>query len=256
MKNIIRNTLILYKSYDSDLLGLLDQVGLREWGRLLKESLRVLIRPGYIPKHIAPQKLNPYQKDDTKVMINICITGENDADIIELLNHVKARKFGSFCKMALRFYIGRNNALETMLDVALLPEILIPIYQTQYLVSNVVSVPKKKTIRKRNTKPKKTKQKEIKEIDINLVETKDIEELPITPVFNNPVLNLEKEISYNDQEQALVTKNQIPEDNNYDYYNSNNENNIEFDDEPITFTEEKVKSNDEDDILSLLEGMM
>ena len=253
----MRNTLILYKGYDSDLLGLLEQVGLREWGHLLKESLRILIRPGYTPKHTAPQKVNPYTKEETKIMLNICITGKNDEDIVELLNHVKQKKFGSFCKMALRFYIGRNNTLESMLDISLIPEILIPIYQSQYLIGNFISPvsAKKRTTRR---KPRKTKKevKTVKNIDIDSVEIKDITDIPVNKTLENSVVIEDNEIliqnaSY-DTEKPLLTNTSNPDipiiNDSIDYYSNNNENNIEFDN--------SNSDDEEDDILSLLEGMM
>lgn len=143
----MQSVVILYRSHDEDLLALYETVGLREFGRLLKESLRILSRPGYKPKHKPPTELIPFTGEKDSIRLKLNVTAEKDADIEELLSHVKNRRLGAFCKMALRFYIGPQNVLASMLDISLTP--VLSYIPTGHIVASVQTA---KPVRQKRTK--------------------------------------------------------------------------------------------------------
>lgn len=133
----MQSVMTLYRSHDEDLLALYETVGIREFGRLLKESLRVLARPDYIPKYRPPSIINPYTGDVQKRRFLISIRAKKDADIEELLSHVKERRMGAFCKMALRFYLGPKDVMSSMLNIRLVSTLsYVP---TGYIVASTPS---------------------------------------------------------------------------------------------------------------------
>lgn len=121
----MKNSFLLYRTHDADLIGLFYMVGTKEFGHILKESLRILVRDNYKPTHIPPTYITPYDGEKEQVFISMCISNKKDIDVDELLSHVKPRRMGSFCKMAMRFYIGRVSTLQAMLDVPLVPRLAI-----------------------------------------------------------------------------------------------------------------------------------
>lgn len=133
----MRSVITLYHAHDGDLLALYQTVGLREFGRLLKEALRILARPDYIPKHKPPFPLVPYG-EEKNLRLYLTVKAEKDRDIEELLSHVKYRRLGAFCKMAMRFYLGPRDVMGAMMDIALVPAMTyVP---TGYIVASVPAV--------------------------------------------------------------------------------------------------------------------
>ena len=117
----MKSAIFLHRSHDDDLMALRESVGIREFGNLLKESIRVLARPGYIPKHKPPSELGDYTGEQDTIRVVVNIESAKDTDIEELLSHVKFRRLGAFCKMAMRFYIGPREVMRSMLDIDLFP---------------------------------------------------------------------------------------------------------------------------------------
>lgn len=153
----MQSVIILYRSHDDDLLALYETVGLREFGRILKESLRILARPGYIPKHKPPETLRAYVGLAEKMRFRLNVTSEKDIDIAELLSHVKYRKLNQFCKTALRFYLGPNKVLPFLLDIELTP-VLSYISTGNIVARTVIDTPIRGRCPTKN---------ELKEIDTN-----------------------------------------------------------------------------------------
>jgi hypothetical protein len=109
----------MYRGYDADLMGLYQTVGPRVFGSLARESMRLLVRPGYIPQTDPPAAVQRYSGEKTSMSVELNILKEEDEDLRELLSHVQERKLGQFIKMSLRFYAGRFTCLSSMLDLEL-----------------------------------------------------------------------------------------------------------------------------------------
>lgn len=114
----------IYLSYqrDPDLVALYKQVGKKQFMQLLKESLRVLIRSGYVPKYKLPidfmlQPLTDVTEQSEYIRICVSLTSYKDEDIAQMMTHVSERKSGLFIKSALRFYIGPVLCLQGFLDI-------------------------------------------------------------------------------------------------------------------------------------------
>lgn len=119
------SVIYLYKTHDADLIGLLEEVGIKDFREVMKDALRILTRPGYIPKINIPT-YKTYDGDTDFFKIAISIQSKKDIDIQELLNHVKNRRINSFIKMAMRFYLGVIPTMSSMLDTELIKTV--PVY--------------------------------------------------------------------------------------------------------------------------------
>ena len=237
----MRNSFILYRTHDSDLIGLLDMVGVQEFGQILKESIRILTRDSYAPKHVPPTYITPYEGEKEQFVLSVCIESKKDADIAELLTHVKPRRFGNFCKMAMRFYIGRVSTLQAMLDISLIPRIVIGMSDdvlrnnTFCVVTNIPAPEAQKSPRVR----KNPEESNPKENNPNYTEEKQICET-VTPVASPEPESILSNIAA----PVAPVSTSIP---------TKTEDGQEF-----TWNSGLVLDTDEedDDILSMLEGMM
>ena len=107
----MRSSIVLYKTYDADLLGLLYQVGKRDFLGILRDALKKSLNSAYIPKMKIPSIIYPYNGEESKVVIPLCFTSKRDMEINTLLQNITAGKLGQFVKAVLRFYIGSNRIL-------------------------------------------------------------------------------------------------------------------------------------------------
>lgn len=215
------NVIYLYNKHDTDLIGLLEEVGIKNFRGIIKDALRILTRPGYTPKINIPE-YKPYSGEKERYQVFISIQSEKDEDVRELLTHVKYRQINSFIKMALRFYLGVVPTLSSMLDMELIKTI--PVY-----TPNGIIVLSSNTYNTKNIKKSK-KVDTIKKV-------------------NKTIREKEKEILQNKQEEIIVPINQN---------NENKNNNIEISNTNIVSieTNNEVTNIDDDDVLSLLEGLM
>lgn len=109
----------LYRGYDEDLMGLYETVGPKGFCALLRESMRIMIRPGYIPKAKPPEHIPPYSGERSTISVEMNLIKAADNDLKDLVSHVKSRKVTQFLKLSLRFYMGRFACLTVLLDTPL-----------------------------------------------------------------------------------------------------------------------------------------
>lgn len=109
----------LSPTYDADLCNLYLDVGIKEFRKLLKDALKSIARPGYEPKTRVPRIITKHENLPGRIRVVLNMASEADRDVIGLLNHIQPRKISLFCKMALRYHIGRGPVLSSLLDVEL-----------------------------------------------------------------------------------------------------------------------------------------
>lgn len=174
------SVLYLYNKHDADLIGLLEEVGIKDFRNICKDSLRILTRPGYIPKVTVP-KYKPYEGEKERFDVFVSIQSLKDADIQELLSHVKYRQFNSFCKMAMRFYLGVIPTMSSMLDMELIKTV--PVYTPSGVIvfSNNISAINDRTDKRSHKEKKDTIKKANKAIqkrEINNINDAVLTEIP------------------------------------------------------------------------------
>lgn len=103
-----KRTVLLSKKRDSDLIALKNTIGSRDFTRLLKESLRAIVRADHANSFRLPDNtdLGRTESEVVKDARFEVAFGEKDADVAALLEHVKPGKFNAFVKNAIRMYIG------------------------------------------------------------------------------------------------------------------------------------------------------
>lgn len=106
-KSVIK-TLYFSPKTDADLIEMYHQLGPKLFAKAIKESLRMVVRPGYRSQFFEDIALDPTSEKDfyDAVTINISFNAENDGDLRSLLNNVKSRRMTHFMKMALRYATG------------------------------------------------------------------------------------------------------------------------------------------------------
>ncbi len=111
--------LYLYRQYDSDLILLLKNVGEKNFRNILKDSLRKLIRPYYIPKvDISNLTIpNNIEIKEPKTVVTYSIASKKDSDIFELLKSVRNGQKNNFVKMAMRYHLGVTYIMSAMLNI-------------------------------------------------------------------------------------------------------------------------------------------
>lgn len=113
----MHKTIILSGKRDPDLVSLYRMVGSKEFTKLMKEALRMAVRPGYKPVTKLPEGFTlqaPENNEDIRV--DLCVTSAKDADVEEVLSHVLPRELGLFAKQAMRFSMGAVSVLQAYLD--------------------------------------------------------------------------------------------------------------------------------------------
>ena len=121
--NNVQKTLYFSKRHDSDLISLYHQIGRKAFVKVMKESLRVLVRAGYEPTFTKNLEFTPmlYEEavdndDDKSFYIVVSFSSEKDTDIADLIGKVKSRKLGAFIKNAMRLLIGPYYILGCLLE--------------------------------------------------------------------------------------------------------------------------------------------
>lgn len=126
-----QTTLYFSKWHDSDLVSLYHQIGRKSFIKVMKESLRVLVRVDYEPTFtksldISPMILMQDNEKESEIEQNeekcksfsliVSFASSKDVDILNLLYNVKPRKMSIFIKKAMRFLIGPYYVLGCMLE--------------------------------------------------------------------------------------------------------------------------------------------
>lgn len=164
--------LYLYPKHDADLCGLLNEVGIKSFRDIARDSLRILLRPGYIPKTPIPKfkPMNCESEYEKVMMIPLSLKSEKDADVRELISHIKYRQFNSFIKTALRFYIGAIPTLSCLLDMELIKTI--PVYTPNGVIVFPSEITNFSGSRGKSSKQKKDTIKKANDVIVKTVEKK------------------------------------------------------------------------------------
>lgn len=225
MENV--KSLYLYPTHDSDLCGLLKEAGLKGFRDIAKDALRVLTRPGYVPKVVIPEFKPSLEDEYEKVkMVRLSIQSKKDEDIRELISHVKPRQFNGFIKTAMRFYIGVIPTLSCMLDMELIKTV--PVYTP----NGVIVFPNTVDRVNFSTKKKSVKQKKDTIKKANDVITRTVKR-------NSTIKETEENLEKNNKDEIKS-------------FNSQSENSIP---DNTSFNDTGI-NNTEIDVLSLLENLL
>lgn len=111
----------LSKRHDQDLLAVYDTVGRKEFNKIMKESLRAITRGGNTPPSV--QLKSTCFRPEQTVLINLSLQSREDEDIRQLLLHVAKGNCAEFIRMAVRFYLGPQIILGSLMDDAALSAI-------------------------------------------------------------------------------------------------------------------------------------
>ena len=114
-----QTTLYFSKKYDADLISLYNQIGRKAFVKIMKESLRVLVRVNYDPVFTKTYPIYPIlmENEETKpISLVVSFSAESDRDILGLLLQTKPKKMGTFIKNAMRLLIGPYFILGCMLQ--------------------------------------------------------------------------------------------------------------------------------------------
>jgi hypothetical protein len=114
-----QTTLYFSKKHDADLISLYNQIGRKVFVKIMKESLRVLVRVNYDPVLTKTYPIYPMlmESEETKPLsLVVSFSAESDRDILGLLLQTKPKKMGTFIKNAMRLLIGPYFILGCMLQ--------------------------------------------------------------------------------------------------------------------------------------------
>lgn len=244
MKNV--KSLYLYPTHDTDLCGLLEEVGEKDFRSIAKDSLKMLTRPGYVPKISIPKfKPLPEREHEKVVMVRISIQSEKDEDIRELISHIKPRQFNTFVKTAMRFYIGVIPTLSCLLDMELIKTV--PVYTPNGVIvfPNAMNMNGMNfSTRKKSTRQKKETIKKANDMILNTI--KSTENSPSNDTselkFSEESVTSVKDIESTVDNSTVSTNNYISENKNLI------PDNTDFNDTGI--------NDAEVDVLSLLENLL
>lgn len=278
--------LFLKRNRDSGLIRLYHTLGAKEFRKVVKDSLRVLTRPGYIPKVIIPtidELVDIPEYKDKSVRLSIKLSN-NDKDVVDLLNNVKLGTIGNFVLDALKFYIGpifafNSNLVATEIET-------VPFYTPNGVIVFANTSSPFMTTTSRESKQQKIAninaaiaKREAKRKEENVFVSEPVESIP-TPVETLPTppvlvedapvsVNIEPELTNvpreavpAPQEEILTepavqvtesTPQSIPQEIPQSVPNSS----AVFAASEFGFEEQsEADGSDEDDVLALLEGLM
>ena len=279
--------LFLKRNRDSGLLRLYFTLGAKEFRKVVKDSLRVLTRPGYIPKVTIPT-LNELaeipENNDKSISLSIKLSN-NDKDVINLLNNVRLGTIGNFVLDALKFYIGpifafNSNLVATEIDT-------VPFYTPNGVIVFANTSSPFMTVASRESKQQKiasinaaiAKREAKRKEEDNVFVSKPVESIP-TPVetlSTPPALVEDVSVSTNIEQELVTTYEKVvstpqeeipikpeqqvtentPQSISQDIPQSIPSSSAVFAASEFGFEEQsEADSSDEDDVLALLEGLM
>ena len=179
----MRGSIILSGRRDPDLISLYRTVGTQEFSRIIKDALRMAIRGGYVPRTKIPEGATLHRDPKpVNVKVDLVITAEGDEDVRVFLSHARKRELGFLVKQAVRFYIGPALTMQAFLDEECQAALQKMAVPVQvFSLGQTVTVTK--TIRTKDVvKKDTTKTKETKVIPATPVNTENI----APPSFNLP----------------------------------------------------------------------
>lgn len=179
----MRGSIILSGRRDPDLISLYRTVGTQEFSRIIKDALRMAIRGGYIPRTKIPEGATLHRDPKpVNVKVDLVITAEGDEDVRVFLSHARKRELGFLVKQAVRFYIGPALTMQAFLDEECQAALQKMAVPVQvFSLGQTVTVTK--TVHTKNVvKKDTTKTKETKVIPAPPVNTENI----APPSFNLP----------------------------------------------------------------------
>ena len=198
----MRTKIYLSALRDIDLLILLNSVGKKDFGKIVRDALYHVARASYKPKlDVSQIKINvPSEIKSTE--FDICMTSMQDEDINFLLSHIRKNCIGLFVKNAIRYYLGPILIIQTLF--------------TEEALNIVQSANKVEIIQigeftnKPNKKPKKNTR------HIKKVQKKEVLPSLNTNEFSEPIMKKPKEVSIPDLVEELLpdipgTQNIVPE---------------------------------------------
>lgn len=229
---------------DKDLFSLYETVGRRDFNTIMKDSLKVLLRPGYTPKTNIPTDFKPYEGSTDPIQIITTVNKREDEDVRQLLSHIEKRQISNFVKYAMRLYIDPMNYLRAMLNLNLIKTA--PIYTPSGVIvlGDIVQRPvveKKQRIAKINKQIAKTTQTSAGEADSLEKENIEVrEESPVVPIS----ASIPRENPLIPQTSSSIPQTVPAMDP------------MVMQASEFGFEENDELTEEEDDILALLEGLM
>lgn len=269
-------SVILKRRRDTGLIRIYLTLGNVEFNKLVRDSLRVLTRPGYIPQVVIPAVDElaeiPESYDDFPKTIRIQLQlRSQDKDLADLLDNVDHGSVGSFIRDALSFYVGPTFMFNTKLTGATLDTV--PFYTPNGVIVFSSSAPS-------FAAPVSREQKQQRIVEINAAiakkETKR-KEKPVAPVSVPniepvPTLSVEEApVSLDTQLEPITTPQAVeptpapaptapveaPVEVSQPAPQNIPDSSAVFAASEFGFEEQSVAdSGDEDDVLALLEGLM
>ena len=186
----MRKPIILSGKSDPDLISLYKALGKKDFIKLIKDSLRSLVRVGYRNEVTLPngQISTDFGKEE-RIIVGLTFSDVKDADVTLLLEKCQPRMCGLFIKQVLRFHVGGlltlpaflNEECRSKLNVANAMQVLIlggmPIQGVSYEMK-----PKRRGVTEKKEK-----------IGIPVKEKLENREAPIpvsipTPEYNIPIM--------------------------------------------------------------------
>lgn len=113
----MRKPIILSGRQDPDLLALYETLGRKEFVKLVKDSLRRLVRAGYKSKVMLPETVPSHLGDKAeRIQIGLTFSDAKDADVTYLLDQCQKGMCGQLIKQAIRFHVGAMLTLPAFLS--------------------------------------------------------------------------------------------------------------------------------------------
>ncbi len=119
----MRKPITLSGKNDPDLMALYERLGKKEFIKMIKDSLRCLVRAGYrnevnIPISFKDGDGNVLPKADKtkRIQVGLTFSDKKDADVTYLLDQVEKGMGGLFIKQAIRFHVGSLLILPAFLS--------------------------------------------------------------------------------------------------------------------------------------------
>lgn len=193
-------SIYLSNRYDTDLVCLINRIGVKNFRKLTKAALLSLNHPEYIGKS------KDYLIDGTDmpvvekgcIMIILSFQDARYDFVKDLLTHIKDRKQSAFIKQVIRYYLGPLDILPSFFK----EDITFPTKQlyTPLIINGVLnSAPKVRRQRQSYKKPKPIPVYETPHISKNteVFKEADIEEIPATT-------EMESDSSIDKQDEILA----------------------------------------------------
>lgn len=208
----MRKSIVLSGKRDPDLVALYQKVGSAKFSRIMRDSLRMITREGFVSKEKLPSDftLTALENSET-VKVDLCITSEKDQDIEELLSHVRKGELGYFVKHSIRIFVGTAVVLQAFLDSEYTAAIASnPVPVQVFSIGGSASARKEKTrkprqktkvvyVTEKQSQPQQSQEKDAPEPQKTQSQSTAF---PTFPTFGNSVVNQSKPVAF--EENMLI----------------------------------------------------